>query len=83
GYSNTMAFSSSFSTSAPPGGTTIPNDGFVKRLLSNPPTAGADFSSSWPSVGAASASTTISNKTARGAFVAGASTANAIMGTWN
>ncbi|EGZ05043.1 hypothetical protein PHYSODRAFT_458871, partial [Phytophthora sojae] len=69
GYSNTMAFSSSFSTSAPPGGATIPNDGFVKRLLSNPPTAGADFSSSWPSVGAASASTTISNQTARGAFV--------------
>ncbi|EGZ27314.1 hypothetical protein PHYSODRAFT_474792 [Phytophthora sojae] len=83
GYSNTMAFSSSFSTSAPPGGATIPNDGFVTRLLSIPPTAGADFSSGWPSLGAASACTTISNQTARGAFVAGASTANAIMGTWN
>ncbi|GMF36090.1 unnamed protein product [Phytophthora lilii] len=41
------------------------------------------ISTSWPSVGGASASTTISNQTARGAFVAGASTANAIMGTWN
>ncbi|EGZ17307.1 hypothetical protein PHYSODRAFT_502361 [Phytophthora sojae] len=83
GYSNTMAFSSSFAVSAPPGGATIPNDGFVKRLLSNPPTAGADFSSSWPSVGGAAASTTISNQTSRGAFVAGGTAANAIMGTWN
>ncbi|GMF13194.1 unnamed protein product [Phytophthora lilii] len=64
-------------------GATIPNDGFVKRLLLNTPTSGADFSTSWPSVGGASAPTTISNQTARGAFVAGASTANAIMGTWN
>ncbi|GMF36134.1 unnamed protein product [Phytophthora lilii] len=61
----------------------IPNDGLVKRLLSNPPNAGSDFSTSWPSVGGAAASTTISNQTARGAFVAGAATANAIMGTWN
>ncbi|EGZ07084.1 hypothetical protein PHYSODRAFT_530503 [Phytophthora sojae] len=83
GYSNTMAFSSSFAVSAPPGGATIPNDGFVKCLLSNPPTAGADFSSSWPSVGGAAASTTISNQTSRGAFVAGGTAANAIMGTWN
>ncbi|GMF43752.1 unnamed protein product [Phytophthora fragariaefolia] len=60
-----------------------PNDGFVKRLLSNPPTAGSDFTSSWPSVGGTAASTTISNQTYRGAFVAGATTANAIMGTWN
>ncbi|KAG3140913.1 hypothetical protein C6341_g19913 [Phytophthora cactorum] len=83
GYSNTAAFSSTFSTSAPAGGATIPNDGLVKRLLSNPPNAGSDFSSTWPSVGGAAASTTIANQTARGAFVAGASTANAIMGTWN
>ncbi|EGZ25207.1 hypothetical protein PHYSODRAFT_480892, partial [Phytophthora sojae] len=83
GYSNTMAFSSSFAVSAPPGGATIPNDGFVKRLLSNPAAAGADFSSSWPSVGGAAASTTISNQTSRGAFVAGGTAANAIMGTWN
>ncbi|KAG4042640.1 hypothetical protein PC123_g21874 [Phytophthora cactorum] len=82
-YSNTAAFSSAFSTSAPAGGATIANDGLVRRLLSNPPTAGADFTSSLPSLGGTSASTTIANQTARGAFVAGASTANAIMGTWN
>ncbi|KAG2774016.1 hypothetical protein PC129_g17903 [Phytophthora cactorum] len=83
GYTNTAAFSSLFSTSAPPGGATVANDGLVKRLLSNPPTAGADFTSSWPSIGGTVASTTIANQTARGAFVAGAATANAIMGTWN
>ncbi|KAE9285825.1 hypothetical protein PF001_g21736 [Phytophthora fragariae] len=33
--------------------------------------------------GGASASTTIANQSARGAFVAGAGTANSIMGTWN
>ncbi|RAW32058.1 hypothetical protein PC110_g11587 [Phytophthora cactorum] len=83
GYSNITAFSASFAITGPPGGASIPNDGLVKRLLPNPPTAGADFSSTWPSVGAAAASTTISNQTARGAFVAGATTANTIMGTWN
>ncbi|GMF34750.1 unnamed protein product [Phytophthora fragariaefolia] len=83
GYSNNAAFSSSFTVSAPPGGASIPNDGFVKRLLSNRPTAGSDFTSSWPSVGGTAASTTISNQTSRGAFVVGAATANAIMGTWN
>ncbi|GMF16772.1 unnamed protein product [Phytophthora lilii] len=70
-------------TSNPPGGATIANDGLVKRLLSNPPTAGADLTSTWPSIGGTSASTTIANQTASGAFVAGAATANAIMGTWN
>ncbi|KAG2777778.1 hypothetical protein Pcac1_g11859 [Phytophthora cactorum] len=83
GYSNAAAFSSASSTSAPAGGATIANDGLVRRLLSNPPTAGADFTSSWPSLGGTSASTTIANQTARGAFVAGASTVNTIMGTWN
>jgi hypothetical protein len=83
GYSNTTAFSSSFATTGPAGGASIPNDGLVKRLLSNPPNAGSDFSTAWPSVGGAAASTTIANQTARGAFVAGAATANAIMGTWN
>ncbi|GMF30230.1 unnamed protein product [Phytophthora fragariaefolia] len=81
GYTNTTAFSSLFATTGPAGGASVLNDGLVKRLLSNPPTAGADFSSSWPSVGGAAASTTIANQTARGAFVAGAATANAIMGT--
>ncbi|KAG2979658.1 hypothetical protein PC121_g22579 [Phytophthora cactorum] len=83
GYTSTTAFSSSFATTGPSGGASIPNDGLVKRLLSNPPNAGSDFSTSWPSVGGAAASTTISNQTARGAFVAGAATANAIMETWN
>ncbi|RAW23586.1 hypothetical protein PC110_g19979 [Phytophthora cactorum] len=80
-YSNNTAFTSALGVQAQ-GGATIPIDGFVKRLLSNPPTSGSDFTASWPSVGGASASTTISNQTARGAFVAGATTANAIMGTW-
>jgi hypothetical protein len=83
GYSNTTAFSGSFATTSPAAGASIPNDGFVRRLLSNPPNAGSDFSTSWPSVGSAAASTTIANQTARGAFVSGAATANAIMGTWN
>jgi hypothetical protein len=83
GYSNTTAFSGSFATTGPAGGASITNDGLVKRLLSNPPNAGSDFSTAWPSVGGAAASTTIANQTARGAFVAGAATANAIMGTWN
>ncbi|RAW28562.1 hypothetical protein PC110_g15063 [Phytophthora cactorum] len=83
GYSNTAAFSSAFSASTPAGGATIVDDGLVKRLLSNPPTAGADFSTSWPFLGGSTASTTIANQTARGAFVAGSATANAIMGTWN
>ncbi|GMF09439.1 unnamed protein product [Phytophthora lilii] len=60
GYTNTTAFSSSFATTGPAGGASIPNDGLVKHLLSNPPNAGSDFSASWPSVGGAVASTTIS-----------------------
>ncbi|RAW21438.1 hypothetical protein PC110_g17643 [Phytophthora cactorum] len=80
-YSNNTAFTSSLGVQSQ-GGATIPNDGFVNRLLPNPPTSGADFTSSWPSVGGTSASTTISNQTARGAFVTGAATANMIMGTW-
>ncbi|GMF31040.1 unnamed protein product [Phytophthora lilii] len=61
----------------------LPNDGLVKRLISNPPNAGADSSTSWPSTSAASATTTIANQLGRGAFVAGSGTAGAIMGTWN
>ncbi|EEY62922.1 uncharacterized protein PITG_21560 [Phytophthora infestans T30-4] len=83
GYTNTSAFSSSFETSAAAGGASIVNDGFGKRLLYNPPNAGTDLFSSWPSLGSAAASTTIANQTARGAFVAGAGTSKAIMGTWN
>ncbi|GMF13922.1 unnamed protein product [Phytophthora lilii] len=84
GYSNNTAYSSSFATSAAAGGASITNDGFVKRLLSNPPTSNADFTTSWPSVGSAASSTTISNQTSRGAFVAGASGhIGIVMGTWN
>ncbi|KAG3233977.1 hypothetical protein PI124_g20964 [Phytophthora idaei] len=81
-YSNNTAFTNSLGVQAQ-GRATIPNDGFVRRLLSNPPTSGTDFFTSWPSVGGASASTTISNQTARGAFVSGVATANRIIGTWN
>ncbi|RAW25489.1 hypothetical protein PC110_g18096 [Phytophthora cactorum] len=81
GYSNNIVYRSGFTASASPAGATTPNDGFLKRLLANPPAAGADFTAAWPSVGQTAASTTIANQTARGAFVAGASTANAIMGT--
>ncbi|CEG44225.1 uncharacterized protein PHALS_14484, partial [Plasmopara halstedii] len=83
GYSNNTAFSSAFATTGPSGGASIVNDGLVRRLLSNPPNANTDFSSSWPSLGAAAASTNIANQTARGAFVAGVATAAGIMGTWN
>ncbi|KAG3016690.1 hypothetical protein PC121_g12333 [Phytophthora cactorum] len=83
GYSNNTAFSSSVSAQTATATATVSNDGFVKRLLSNPPNAGADSSAAWPSTGAAAAATTIANQTSRGAFVAGAATANEIMGMWN
>ena len=83
GYSNNTAFSSAFGVAAA-GGATIPNDGFVKRLLSNPPTAGVDAQAFWPSSGGVSTSTTIANQLSRGAFVAGAAaTAGSVLGTWN
>ncbi|KAG2787917.1 hypothetical protein PC111_g24241 [Phytophthora cactorum] len=44
GYTNTIAFSSSFATTGPSGGASIANDGLVKCLLSNPPNAGSDSS---------------------------------------
>ncbi|ETP26921.1 hypothetical protein F441_00501 [Phytophthora nicotianae CJ01A1] len=49
---------------------------FIRSALPPPTFGGA-------TIGGTAASTTIANQTARGAFVAGASTANAIMGTWN
>ncbi|EEY68547.1 uncharacterized protein PITG_05030 [Phytophthora infestans T30-4] len=83
GYSNNTAFSSSFTAGAISATASVANDGFVKHLLSNPLNAGADSSTSWPSTGAASATTTIANQLGRGAFVAGGYAAGAIMGTWN
>ncbi|KAG2768520.1 hypothetical protein PC129_g20308 [Phytophthora cactorum] len=83
GYSNNTAFSSAFTASTASATASVVNDGFVRRLLSNPPNAGADSSTTWPSTGAAAATTTIANQTSRGAFVVGAGTAGSIMGTWN
>ncbi|GMF35248.1 unnamed protein product [Phytophthora lilii] len=83
GYSNNTAFSSSFQAGVISATASVANDGFAKRLLSNPPNAGADSSTSWPSTGAASATTTIAKQLGRGAFVAGSGTAGSIMGTWN
>ncbi|GMF30354.1 unnamed protein product [Phytophthora lilii] len=83
GYSNNSAFSSGLSAGTVSATASVVNDGFLKRLLSNPPNAGADSSSSWPSTGAAAATTTIANQLGRGAFVAGSGAVGAIMGTWN
>ncbi|GMF23497.1 unnamed protein product [Phytophthora lilii] len=82
GYSNNTAISTTF-TAEVISAASVANNGFAKRLLSNPPNAGADSSTSWPSKGAASATTTIANQLGRGAFVAGSGTAGSIMGTWN
>lgn len=86
GYLNNVAFptdTTKFQATAAAAGADIINDGFLKRLLSNPPTAGVDFTGNWPAFGNAATSTTIANQFSRGAFTAGASTANSIMGTWD
>ncbi|GMF66134.1 unnamed protein product [Phytophthora lilii] len=83
GYSSNTAISTTFNAGTISATASVANDGFAKRLLFNPPNAGADSSASWPSTGAASATTTIANQLGRGAFVAGAGTAGAIMGRWN
>ncbi|KAG2886048.1 hypothetical protein PC117_g25441 [Phytophthora cactorum] len=44
GYSNNTAFSSAFTASTASATASVVNDGFVRRLLSNPPNAGADSS---------------------------------------
>jgi len=68
------------------------NDGFVRRLLANPPTVNTANAATtntningWPTIAAGIASTSISNQFGRGAFVAGAATtpAGSIAGTWN
>ncbi|GMF30091.1 unnamed protein product [Phytophthora lilii] len=83
GYSNNTTISASFTAGTVSATASVANDGFAKRLLSNPPNAGADSSTTWPFTGAVSAATTIANQLGRGAFVAGAGTAGSIMGTWN
>lgn len=82
GYSNNRAFTSSFA-SATAGGATVPNEGLRRRLLSNPPSVNADFTSTWPAFGNAAASTTITSQLARGGYTTGVATANGIMGTWD
>ncbi|KAG3119821.1 hypothetical protein PI125_g1683 [Phytophthora idaei] len=83
GHSNNTAFSSAFSAGTISATASVVNDGFAKRLLSNPPNAGADSYTTWPSTGAVSATTTIANQLGRGAFVAGSGALGAIMGMWN
>jgi len=84
GYSNTASDSTgAFSVSSTTGsGVQSANDGFVKRLLANPPVSGAINTNGWPTI-ASDASTTIANQFGRGAFVAGGSAINTIAGTWN
>lgn len=72
-----------FGTTTAPGGAGISNDGFVKRLLSNPPNANVDYSTNWPAFGNQATSITVANQFSRGAFTSGAATANAVMGTWD
>ncbi|GMF33361.1 unnamed protein product [Phytophthora lilii] len=52
-YSNNTAISTTFTAGTISATASVANDGFVKRLLSNDPNAGADTSTSWPSTGAA------------------------------
>ncbi|GMF65749.1 unnamed protein product [Phytophthora lilii] len=59
GYSNNTAISTTFTAGTISATASVANDGFTKGLLSNPPNAGADSSTSWPSTGAASATTTL------------------------
>jgi hypothetical protein len=84
GYSNTAAdLTGKLDVSATNGsGVQAANDGFVKRLLANPPVSGTVNTNGWPTI-ASDASTTISNQFGRGAFVAGGTAINTIAGTWN
>ncbi|GMF37936.1 unnamed protein product [Phytophthora lilii] len=66
GYLNHTAISTTFTAGTISATASVANDGFTKRLLSNPPNAGADPSTSWPSTGAASATTIIANQLGRG-----------------
>ncbi|EEY61571.1 uncharacterized protein PITG_01893 [Phytophthora infestans T30-4] len=69
GYSNNMPISTTFNAGIISATASVANDAFAKRLLSNPPNAGADSSNTWPSTGGASATTTIANQLGRGAFL--------------
>jgi hypothetical protein len=91
GYSNTASdLTGKLDVSAANGAASLSaNDGFVRRLLANPPTVNTATAAStntntngWPTI-AAGASTTITNQFGRGAFLAGGTTAGSIAGTWN
>jgi len=94
GYSNTASdLTGAFSTTATNGAASLSaNDGFVRRLLANPPTVNTTTAATtntningWPTIAAGIASTTITNQFGRGAFLAGAAVtpAGSIAGTWN
>ncbi|ETP22006.1 hypothetical protein F441_04598 [Phytophthora nicotianae CJ01A1] len=83
GYSATASdITPALGTAATGAGVLPANDGFVKRLLSNPPVAGGQNTNGWPTI-ASGAANTISNQFGRGAFVPGTATHGTIAGTWN
>ncbi|ETL89753.1 hypothetical protein L917_11364 [Phytophthora nicotianae] len=84
GYSNTASdLTGVYSVASSTGsGVLQANDGFLKRLLANPPTAGGVNTNGWATTASAAANT-ITNQFGRGAFVPGGTAASAVAGTWN
>ncbi|ETK79781.1 hypothetical protein L915_14386 [Phytophthora nicotianae] len=83
GYSATAAdITPALGTSSTGAASYHVNDGFIKRLLSNPPVAGGQNTNGWATI-ASGAANTIANQFGRGAFVPGTTTAGAVAGTWN
>ncbi|EGZ30663.1 hypothetical protein PHYSODRAFT_469865 [Phytophthora sojae] len=69
GYSNTASdITPALGTASTGAGVLASNEGFVKRLLSNPPTAGGQNTNGWVSI-ASGAANTIANQFGRGAFL--------------
>jgi hypothetical protein len=82
GYTNTSAkLTGELAVSATGAGVKSSNEGFVKRLLANPPVANAN-TNGWPTI-ASGSSNSIANQLGRGAFKAGGLTIDTIAGTWN
>ncbi|GMF09776.1 unnamed protein product [Phytophthora lilii] len=85
GYSNNTAISTTFTAGTISATASVANDDFTKGLLSNPPNAGADsppiyvVAVYWCCI----CHHYIANQLGRSAFVAGAGSLGAIMGTWN
>lgn len=88
GYSNTASdITPALGTLSTGAGVLPANEGFVKRLLSNPPTAGGANTNGWPTI-ASGAAIVIANQFGRGAFVPGNTTGtavatNTVAGSWN